>query len=53
MEHCRYCENCVYCNYIGEGDYYCDMIQEIVITDFNESTDDYRGCGGKHFMEDK
>ena len=45
------CENCEHCDYICEGDYYCDAIQEIVITDFTESTDDYMGCHGKHYKE--
>ena len=27
-------DECDYCIYIGEGDYICDLINDIVITDF-------------------
>ena len=46
------CENCQHCEYIGEGDYYCDCTQSIVITDFTDSTEDYLGCHGIYYLED-
>ena len=34
------CEECLY---IGDGDFFCDKLQEIVISDW-QPTDDYLGC---------
>lgn len=34
-ESCLECENCIY---IGEGDYICDELHEIVIEDFGQPT---------------
>jgi hypothetical protein len=45
------CEHCDNCEYICEGVYYCDMIQECVIDEFFQPTENYRGCHGKYFME--
>jgi len=35
---------CPYCEYIGDGDCYCDEIMEIVLSDW-EPTEDYMGEG--------
>ena len=35
---------CPYCQYIGEGDSWCDRIGEIVLSDW-EHTDDFMGPG--------
>ena len=35
---------CPYCQYIGEGDSWCDRIGEIVLSDW-EPTDDFMGPG--------
>ena len=34
---------CEECRYIGDGDFFCDKLQEIVISDW-QPTDDYLGC---------
>lgn len=44
---CFYCENCLY---IGEGDYLCDMRQEIVVSTF-EPTEEFMCCDGKDFVK--
>lgn len=42
------CHNCNNCTYIGEGDYICDMTNEVVISDW-QPTEDYYSCDGKDF----
>jgi len=37
------CTECVNCQYIGEGDYLCDVHMKIIIQDFDMSTS-YRKC---------
>lgn len=32
------CEHCTHCTYIGEGDFYCDLKEELVIVDFDNNT---------------
>ena len=27
----RVCSNCVYCTYIGEGDYICDLAEPVLV----------------------
>ena len=44
----RNCYNCNHCQYIGEGDYICDMSNDIVIADWQPS-EDYNSCKGKEF----
>jgi len=41
-----YCnpDTCPNCQYIGEGDSYCDVIGEIVLSDW-EPTEDFMGNG--------
>ena len=34
------CDNCIY---IGEGDFVCEELQEIVVSDW-QPTDEYIGC---------
>lgn len=50
MKFCMSCENC---QYVGEGDYYCDNIQEVVITDHVEFTEHHFGCKGKYYTEEE
>lgn len=39
------CENCFDCEYIGDGDYTCMKdVPTVVLTEFNEPTDDYMWC---------
>lgn len=42
---CFYCENCIY---LSEGDYLCDMLQEIVVSAF-EPTEAFLVCKGRKF----
>lgn len=44
------CENCGNCLYICEGDYLCDEMGEVVISDYNEPTSDYMACDGKEWV---
>ena len=43
MMHCNP-DGCPHCQYIGEGDSWCDEIHEIVLSDW-EPTEHYRGAG--------
>lgn len=47
-ENSRNCYNCNNCEYIGEGGYMCSINNDIVIEDW-QPTEDYRSCGGKEF----
>lgn len=38
---CLECDNCIY---IGEGDYICDDLHEIVIDDFGHPTANWMAC---------
>ena len=42
------CFNCSHCMYIGEGDYLCDVTQDVVISNWTPAEDFY-ACGGKDF----
>lgn len=46
-KNCFYCENCIY---LCEGDYICDVMQEIVVSAF-EPTEDFMICEGKKFVK--
>lgn len=46
----RTCENCENCLPIGEGDHFCDVIQDIVLADY-APTENYLGCDGKGYVE--
>lgn len=37
---------CKECRYIGDGDFFCDKLQEIVVSDW-QPTDEYLGCKKK------
>jgi hypothetical protein len=43
MKHCESCDECVY---VGEHEYLCMTIQEIVISE-NVPTEHYNGCNNK------
>jgi len=44
------CINCEHAQYIGEGDYVCDMCEyAVVLTDFTVPTDEYMICKGHQF----
>ena len=44
------CYNCNNCTYIGEGDHFCDMTNDVVISEW-EPTEDFYQCDGKDFEE--
>ena len=46
------CHTCANSLYIGEGDYYCDQVDEIVLTDFAEPTEHYLACKGNKYEAD-
>lgn len=46
------CLLCEHCQYIGDGAYFCDEHNEIVLEDFVEPTDSYMQCGGKDFVNE-
>lgn len=48
LEDAEICNNCEHCQYLGEGDHWCDETDEIVL-DAWEPTDKFMCCGGKHF----
>jgi hypothetical protein len=45
---CHHCEHAVY---IGDGDYICDMSNDIIMIDWGTPTEDYYQCDGKDFEE--
>lgn len=45
----RNCHHCANCIYIGEGDFYCDQKECIVLTDFTSPTEDYFKCKGERW----
>ena len=40
------CYDCDNCCYLGEGDYICDVLGDIVLSDW-EPTEDFYCCKGK------
>lgn len=46
----KMCENCVNCQYIGEGDFICDLDSPpcLVMSDFCP-TEDFMYCGGADY----
>ncbi len=43
------CIDCDHCQYIGDGDYFCDEHNEIVLTEHATPTDGYMCCRGRDF----
>lgn len=50
---CKNCYDCDHCQYIGEGDYICDVdiTEAVVVVEDWSPTEDYYYCGGKEFTE--
>lgn len=47
------CFKCALCLYIGETDFLCEAENKIVLTDFNEPTEEFYCCKGKEFVQDE
>lgn len=43
------CFNCSHCLYIEDGDYICDMTNDVIIVEFSARTHDFYQCKGKDF----
>ena len=48
----KICQHCTNSIYIGEGDYYCDEEECIVLTDFLFPTENFLKCKGERFESD-
>lgn len=50
MDPKRNCFNCDHAEYVGEGAYWCDVCDKIVITDFADVTDHFYACDGNSYV---